>query len=427
MTKSDETATMVTCQGIPPALRRPLTMNLPPKPFPQETNALRRWDIFCNVIDNFGDIGVCWRLARQLACEHGAEVRLWVDDLGAFKPLCPELDAGCAVQRVRVSNAAHAASIEVRHWPACFPSVEPGDVVIEAFACRLPESFEAAMAARVPQPVWVNLDYLSAEDWVVGCHALPSPHPRLPLTKHFFFPGFTASTGGLLREHGLSAACAAFGASPAQQEVFWRHLGFAPPAAGTLCVTLFAYENPALPALLDAWAGGDRPLCVLLPRSRPQAGVEAWLGTALPVGHTARRGQLEIRAIPFVSQSEYDRLLWLCEVNFVRGEDSFVRAQWAGSPLVWHIYPQDDAAHRTKLEAFLAHYLAGLSPGAAQAVHDLHAAWNGFAAPATAGAAWHGVLSALPELASHAQTWRKNLQKQEDLCSSLVRFCRSKL
>jgi hypothetical protein len=22
------------------------------------------WDIFCRVIDNFGDIGVCWRLAH---------------------------------------------------------------------------------------------------------------------------------------------------------------------------------------------------------------------------------------------------------------------------------------------------------------------------------------------------------------------------
>ena len=24
------------------------------------------WDIFCSVVDNFGDIGVTWRLARQL-------------------------------------------------------------------------------------------------------------------------------------------------------------------------------------------------------------------------------------------------------------------------------------------------------------------------------------------------------------------------
>ena len=82
----------------------------------------------------------------------------------------------------------------------------PADVVIEAFACRLPESFEAAMARRVPAPCWINLDYLSAEAWVSGCHALPSPHPRLPLTKYFFFPGFDETTGGLLREHDLADA-----------------------------------------------------------------------------------------------------------------------------------------------------------------------------------------------------------------------------
>ncbi|MBY0444112.1 MAG: elongation factor P maturation arginine rhamnosyltransferase EarP, partial [Burkholderiales bacterium] len=38
-----------------------------------------RWDIFCRVIDNYGDIGVCWRLARQLSFEHGFAVRLMVD------------------------------------------------------------------------------------------------------------------------------------------------------------------------------------------------------------------------------------------------------------------------------------------------------------------------------------------------------------
>ena len=25
------------------------------------------WDMFCRVIDNYGDIGVCWRLAADLA------------------------------------------------------------------------------------------------------------------------------------------------------------------------------------------------------------------------------------------------------------------------------------------------------------------------------------------------------------------------
>src|SRR3989304_6108142 len=119
-------------------------------------------DIFCTVVDNYGDIGVCWRLARQLANEHGIAVRLWVDDLASFRRLCPEVDTQLAQQQCR--------SVEVRHWAALFPEVEPAQLVIEAFACELPERYVAAMAHQLHQPVCVNLEYLSAENWVAGCH-----------------------------------------------------------------------------------------------------------------------------------------------------------------------------------------------------------------------------------------------------------------
>ena len=130
-------------------------------------------DIFCTVVDNFGDIGVSWRLARQLANEHGMAVRLWVDDLTSFARLCPQVDV--------MLDTQYQQAVEVRRWPAEFPPVESAALVIEAFACRLPQRYEAAMAARVDKPVWINLEYLTAEDWVEGCHRLPSPHPTLPL------------------------------------------------------------------------------------------------------------------------------------------------------------------------------------------------------------------------------------------------------
>ncbi len=161
-----------------------------------------RWDLFCNVVDNFGDIGVSWRLARQLAAEHGASVRLWVDDLVVFRRLAPTLDAGADVQLL--------GGIEVRRWFTPFPAVEPADVVVETFGCELPASYVEAMAARARPPVWINLEYLSAEPWVGGCHGLPSPHPRLPLTKYFFFPGFAPGTGGVLFERGLAGRRLAF-------------------------------------------------------------------------------------------------------------------------------------------------------------------------------------------------------------------------
>ena len=382
------------------------------------------WDIFCTVVDNYGDIGVCWRLARQLVAEHGVSVRLWVDELAAFGKICAEIDPRLPIQT--------AQGVEVRRWESTWAEVLPGDVVIEAFACQLPEPFVAAMADRQRSPVWINLDYLSAEAWVSGCHALPSPHPRLPLTKYFYFPGFDQTTGGLLREADLERQRQAFCASAQQQAAFWRRLSQSPPPADALLVSLFAYENPALADLLAIWAQGERRVCCLAPVTRTLAAIEQFAGRRLHAGDVICRGALEIRLLDFVAQPDYDRLLWSCDMNLVRGEDSFVRAQWAARPLLWQIYPQADDAHQVKLAAFLDRYCAGLPEAAAAAVHEFHRQWN--AAPGDgqlggriSAGSWARWLAALPDLRRHAERWATNLSKQEDLCSSMVHFCLSKL
>lgn len=356
-------------------------------------------DIFCNVIDNYGDIGVCWRLARQLANEHGLKVRLWVDDLESFRRLCPEADASLAQQYCR--------GVEVRHWVALFPEVEPAHLVIEAFACELPERYVAAMAAQEIKPVWINLEYLSAEDWVAGCHKLPSPHPSLPLTKYFFFPGFTAQTGGLLLERDLLARRDAFQNDATQQQAFWQSIGMARPEEKTLKISLFSYENAALAGLFDAWANGARPVLCLVPEGRILPQVGQYFGDAAPrTGSSYARGKLQVRVLPFVEQERYDELLWACDVNFVRGEDSCVRAQWAGKPFVWQIYPQHDAVHWQKLKAFLNLYNAPLSPATARAVQSLWQAWNDGNG---AGRAWPAFVAAHEELSCRAQDWARRL------------------
>ncbi|MGY8831966.1 MAG: elongation factor P maturation arginine rhamnosyltransferase EarP, partial [Pseudomonadales bacterium] len=139
------------------------------------------WDIFCSVVDNYGDIGVTWRLARQLVAEHGLAVRLWVDDLSAFAWLCPQADVAALRQ--------HQQGVEVCWWGDDWQAVDTADVVIEAFACELPASYIAAMARRAQKPLWLNLEYLSAEEWVEGCHGLPSLQSN-GLSKVFFFSGF---------------------------------------------------------------------------------------------------------------------------------------------------------------------------------------------------------------------------------------------
>ncbi|MDR2508392.1 MAG: elongation factor P maturation arginine rhamnosyltransferase EarP [Candidatus Accumulibacter sp.] len=379
----------------------------------------RRWDIFCAVIDNYGDIGVAWRLARQLAGEYGFSVRLWVDDLSAFQKLCPEISLSARVQNI--------LSVEVRAWDKTFPEdAVPGQVVIEAFGCRLPESFMKAMAERSPPPVWTNLEYLSAETWVETCHALPSPHPVLPLVKHFFFPGFTEKTGGLLRERGLDARRRTFAKSQEPRDFFQnapetdiRSTSDTPP----LTVFLFAYENAALPDLLDFFASGTQPVRCLIPPSRPAAG--GFSGISARQGKSFRRGNLEVFFLPsFVPQTEFDKLLWMSDVNFIRGEDSFIRAQWAEKPFVWHIYPQEEKTHLVKLDAFLDLFCNALPREASNALRAFHHAWNENRLSPEICSDW---MASLPQQRPHAKKWAKFLKKQDDLCRSLTRFCLSRL
>ena len=372
-----------------------------------------RWDIFCSVVDNYGDIGVTWRLARQLVAEQGCAVRLWVDDLRAFERMCPEVDVQAAQQ--------WQEGVDVRHWPAHWPTTPAADVVIAAFACQLPPDYMEAMAARERTPLWMNLDYLSAEEWVVGCHGLPSVKFK-GVQKYFFFPGFRPGTGGLLREAGLIEQRQAFQRDSQAQQQFLQGLGVV-PVAGARLISLFAYENAGLASWLEVLAADGQPTHLLVPEGRILGDVQRWLGVeALGVGQVHLRGALTVQVLPFVRQEQYDRLLWCCDFNAVRGEDSFVRAQWAGRPLLWHIYRQDEDIHLDKLDAFLERYTEGLSPVAKGALIALWQAWN---TDADMAANWKMLLEHWPEVTAHAEKWCLEQALQADLATALVQFYES--
>ncbi|RON27086.1 hypothetical protein BK661_26145 [Pseudomonas frederiksbergensis] len=369
-----------------------------------------RWDIFCTVVDNFGDIGVTWRLARQLVAEHAVTVRLWVDDLRAFERLCPDIDINAAQQWQQ--------GVEVRQWSADWQPTEAADVVIAAFACQLPSAYMEAMAAREKPPLWMNLDYLSAEDWVVGCHGLPSVKYK-SVQKFFFFPGFRKGTGGLLRESGLLERRRQFQQSPQAQREFLQGLGI-DRAPNAQLISLFAYENTGLASWLDTMAADSTPTHLLVPEGRILGDVERWLKVdGLKAGAVHVRGALTVQVLPFVRQDQYDLLLWSCDFNAVRGEDSFVRAQWAGRPLLWHIYRQDEDIHLDKLDAFLALYTQGLSGPAREAISGLWRAWN---AGETMTDHWKSTRKHWPELEKHAETWCLEQALQADLAAALVQF-----
>ena len=333
------------------------------------------WDLFCRVIDNFGDIGVCWRLAADLGAR-GESVRLWLDDASALAWMAPQ----------------GAPGVQVAFWGS---EAEPGDVVIEAFGCDPPPAFVAAMARREVPPLWLNLEYLSAEAYVKRSHGLRSPQlsgPGRGLDKWFFYPGFEPGTGGLIREPGLMDARRGFDGRA------WLQARGITPRPGERVLSLFCYPSAPVAALQQALA--DVPTLLLLTP-----------GAAAPAPCPA----LRCIELPWLSQHDYDRLLWACDLNFVRGEDSFVRAQWAGAPFVWQIYPQQDNAHAAKLDAFLGRMLDGDNAGLDAAVRKLWRAWNGLSA---------GPLS-LPESGpwqAQAQRWRERLLAQADLGSQLLGF-----
>ncbi|MBB4862376.1 putative repeat protein (TIGR03837 family) [Pseudomonas nitritireducens] len=367
------------------------------------------WDIFCSVVDNYGDIGVTWRLARQLAGEHRQPVRLWVDDLAAFVRICPSANGAVTSQQ--------QAGVEVRLWPKPWQHTEAADVVIEAFACEMPPVYIEAMSQRPKPSLWLNLEYLSAESWVESCHALPSLQAG-GLQKYFYFPGFTAATGGLLREGDLLARRDAFQADPAASLGFLESLGVYPQPHERR-ISLFAYENAALGNWLDALCASSTATLLLVPEGRVLADVEHWAGQALEAGQPYQKDALRLQVLPFVRQEDYDLLLWSCDFNAVRGEDSFVRAQWAGRPFVWHIYQQDEEVHLEKLEAFLGLFSEGMNESLRGDLLAFWMAWNG---RGDAGQAWQRLESRLPEWAAWIGNWQRRLSEQTDLAAGLVRF-----
>jgi uncharacterized repeat protein (TIGR03837 family) len=377
------------------------------------------WDIFCSVVDNYGDAGIAWRLARILASEHGLPVRLYIDAPMVLARLVPGIDPAQQKQRVE--------GLDVLSWlgpHAALSQAHPGAVVIEAFGCGLPEAYLRAMAARDKPPVWINLEYLSAERWIEDCHGLASRHPTLPLTRYFFFPGFTAASGGLLREGDLFARRDAFRADAGARAALWRALGVPDPSGGAILVSLFCYPHAPVASLLDAWSGGDASVVAVVPEGVADHELERWSGSELRRGQPCSRGQLTLARVPFVRQDDYDRILWSCDLNFVRGEDSFVRAQWAARPLIWNVYPQAEDAHRLKLDAFLDRYRSVPSGCDTSPLAALSRAWNG---SGDVGLAWMAVSRSIASLTAHAEAWTDALTRVPELGTSLATFCLNRI
>ncbi|WP_114638181.1 elongation factor P maturation arginine rhamnosyltransferase EarP [Polynucleobacter necessarius] len=353
-----------------------------------------RWDIFCQIVDNYGDTGVCWRLARSLSSLHGQEVRIFCDDLPTLNLLASGVEP------------AIVQKIDLLPWEASFSNsrhpVQTPDVVIEAFGCDLPERYLAGLFVAPIKPIIINLEYLSAEPWIADFHAKASPQSH-GIAKYFFFPGFQDEVGGLLIDPVPPEGYLVAEKIPEDLKPVWSQL-----RPGAKRISIFCYPGAPLRKWLESLSSlGDNVDVILAHGHAEQLNLYGEQPLHLPTN-------VLLRSMPFVSQDEYDWVLSQCDFNIVRGEDSFVRAQLAGKPFIWHIYPQEDRAHEVKLAAFLDLYLENAN-------QDLRLA----TITAMTWAMPSEWLESIDAWQTHAKTWRSQLlQKQGDggLAARLLRF-----
>ena len=376
-------------------------------------SAKSNWNIFCSVVDNFGDIGVCWRLACNLAAR-GKRVRLWVDDVSPLAWMAPSGNAN-----VEVIDCKNGIPKDTN-----FANIALGDVLVDTFGCEFAINLLATKSINTPatdelmpknaliQPIWLNLEYLTAESFAERNHALPYVHhsgAAQGWTQRYFYPGFNERTGGLLRESDLFERQQAFDrATWLNRFLTLNQLSF---NETTTYISLFCYEPSALEILIDQLVESQTPTCLLVTAGRATVAIKAVLEHKKRLQPAYLLPEvLSIAYLPQLTQTDFDHLLWSCDLNFVRGEDSLVRAIWAAKPFIWQIYPQHDDAHLAKLDAFLTMMEA---PASLKTAHHI---WNAASKDAR-----------FPDLeltiwAQSAQNLSAKLRLQTDLASSLIAF-----
>lgn len=360
--------------------------------------------LFCTVIDNFGDIGVSWRLAKQLQQRLNAEVHLWLDDLNALTTIIPD---------------ATQHNIHIHQWQESqaidYQNLNIPQVIIETFACRLPENLPPFIQQH--QIVWLNWEYLSAEEWAVHAHTMPSLQNN-GYTKYFWQMGFLPQTGGLLRESNYHQ----------QQNQYLAKK----PQSSALNYYLFGYQSPIWADWFHCWQKLGIAINIYLSGSQIIQSLkdkQIISETAFSDSRPYQLGCLKLIQQPFTPQDQFDQLLWQADILFIRGEDSFVRAQYTGKPFFWHIYPQDQQAHFDKLNAFWQ-----LTPLYQQA-NSIHTAFHALSTELNDGEVlsdtqrtkhWQTLLENLAEWQQLSQTWQQYLFQQTDTVTRLSHWLKEK-
>ncbi len=307
----------------------------------------------CKVIDFFGDIGVAWRIAKQLKVDFNIEVHLLVDDLVTTKRLIPSIDLSLQKQTINGINICHC---DFSDDSTSLPP--PPDFVFNLFNIDLPHSYKTLIKRKKSK--YIAIEYLSAEPWVDNFHLKPSIDPQSGLIKTFFYPGFTNQTGGLIREKGLFLRREAFDQSRRKKLI--QSLGGDP---NLYSISLFYYPIQKIEVFLDVIDHIKKSAQFFIPQ---------YLFDLLKLKNNYQF--IHIISYPFLNHDDFDNLLWSCDLNFVRGEDSWTRAIWAGKPFIWQPYIQENNIHLIKLKAFLKRYYEACDQDLSEILIKIHDDWS---------------------------------------------------
>ena len=318
--------------------------------------------ILCKVVDNYGDIGFAYRLARALsALDGGIRIRFVIDNLASFALLAPGIDSHAALQQYE--NWAvfdwNAASVCTASFSESMPKI-----VLQCFQCPYPEWLETLLFDKKNTAVVhvVNIDYLTAEDYAEDFHCLKSLTRSSRVQKVNFMPGFTSKTGGLLLDR--KSACVTVKKNPYE-----------------FSVLIFGYARDYAPVV--------RALCAFEAEKRKsdeRFKLCAYAATgqgqdAFMKAYADSNAHFAAERLPFLAQSEWDDLLYAMDALFIRGEDSLSRACLSGVPFVWQAYPQEDDYQLVKVEALLHRIKDFFPPDDFAIVED---AWKLYNASGTA-------------------------------------------
>ena len=297
-------------------------------------------DVFCEVIDNFGDIGFVYRFSKSLYNKYDKNVKIRVilnstSELGKLNKEIKD-DHRQVVQGIEYVTFEYLNNNQ--------NEIIPSEVIVESFGCNLPDWYYEK--AKSDSSILINLEYLSSEDWTIDFHLMESLIGAPKLRKYFFMPGLSEKSGGvLLTEQTLDKVSL----SDYSEKLTISFL------KNKLIGSIFSYEHN-FTNLLNSLNKLEKESILLCLGEKTQASLGNLLCINEEIGYKGKFNNVHILFLPFVEQEKYDALLPLCDFNFVRGEDSFVRAVLSKKPFLWHIYLQEDMVHLDKMDGFLKIY-----------------------------------------------------------------------